>query len=498
MIENKEGSKQNLIKLNIDELIKPDGLERLSVNKKSNENKEYSEISDLELTSINIQEMKLDEEENNYIDSHSYNLINIPVSHTKQNYKSSKKKGKKKRRRLAIDPEEDKYAQHPKKIYSEEEKIKKTIDNSKIFNSYLINNRNDLNILFLKRKIEQSYERDDKSQIFFNVPFYPKEDMFMSRLLTQNNGFLYNMNRNSQYNMQNKVGMIPIRNINYQNGARYMNNINSNINNMNNNAIKPNSNENIKNLNNDSIKLKTNINLGNNNSNKLTSNINLGVTNNSIKINSNINLGINKSTKKNILHNKTSNNNMTNRNIIINNINQMNKNNYRNNKAIGANYSNNNISSNTKSNAAKPILDTSLLKDSNINHNYLTAIKTEGTNIIKKDLLFSSKTFNSKNISYNNQKNSNNEKDSINDNNLNKNININRNDDEYCKNEGKELDKIKKEENKNESKEFDKKNKNLENLENKNKIKTHGPIRIIDLGVKKNIKEKNYKDKKEN
>ena len=45
-------------------------------------------------------------------------------------------------------------------------------------------------MLFLKRKIEQNYEREDKSQIFFNVPFFPKEDMFLGGQLIKNNGFL--------------------------------------------------------------------------------------------------------------------------------------------------------------------------------------------------------------------------------------------------------------------------------------------------------------------
>ena len=499
MIENKEGS-QNLIKLNIDELIKPDGPERLSVTEKSNENKEYSEISKPEFSSINNLGIKLDEEENNNIDSHSNNLINTPVSQTKQNCKSSQKKAKNRRSRLAIDPEEDNCTQHPKKVYTEEEKIKKAIENSINFNSYLINNRNALNMLFLKRKIEQNYEREDKSQIFFNVPFFPKEDMFLGGQLIKNNGFLYNMNRNSQYNMQNKVGIIQSRNINYQNGLRYINNINNNINNIHNNAIKTNNNVNINNINNNSIKKNSNINLGNNSSNKPNSNINLGVNNKSIKINSNINLGTNNN--KNNINNKTNNNNMTNNNSNINNVNQtnkiinnqMDKNNNSSSNDIVANNSNNNISINTTSNPLKPILDTSLLNNSNINHNNLLSInKTEGTTV-KKSLLFALKTSNYINNSINNKANSNNEKDAINDNNKNKNINRNNNE-ELNKNEGKELDKNKKEENKNENQELEKKK---EDLENKNNIKTAKPIRVIDLGVKKNIKEKNDKDKQEN
>ena len=56
-----------------------------------------------------------------------------------------------------------------------------------------MNKRKELNTHFLKTKIEQSYERDDKLQIFFNVPFLPKEEMVMPWQLAQNNSNLYNL-----------------------------------------------------------------------------------------------------------------------------------------------------------------------------------------------------------------------------------------------------------------------------------------------------------------
>jgi len=74
------------------------------------------------------------EEEMNNMDSHS-NIMNTPLSQSKQNYKSSKKKNKSRRSRLTIDPEEDFCVQHSRKVYTEEEKIKKAIDNSIYFNS---------------------------------------------------------------------------------------------------------------------------------------------------------------------------------------------------------------------------------------------------------------------------------------------------------------------------------------------------------------------------
>ena len=252
MIENNTGQLNTLIKLDIGDLIQDN-------SENNNENKENSEISNRYSSSINKTELKLDEEENN-------NISSTPKENIKPNIKSTskntQKKAKSRRSRLAIDPQEEIISQHPRKIYTEEEKIKKANHNSIYYNFDLINKRKDLNIHFLKRKIEQSYERDDKLQVFFNVPFFPKEEMFMSWQLTQNNGYLYNLNRNAQYN---KMGMMQNRNINYQNNMRYMNNINNNIkNNIGNmNNIKnfpPNSmNVNINNLQNNIKNINNNI-----------------------------------------------------------------------------------------------------------------------------------------------------------------------------------------------------------------------------------------------
>ena len=444
MTENKEGSRPNLIKLNIDELIKPDGPERLSVNEKSNDNKENSDNSKPEFSSINNQDIKLDEEEEgNNMDSHS-NIMNTPLSQSKQNYKSSKKKNKSRRSRLTIDPEEDFCVQHSRKVYTEEEKIKKAIDNSIYFNSRLISNRNDLNIHFLKRKIEQNFEREDKLQVFFNVPFYPKEDMFLNGRMTQNNAYLYNMNRNSQYNMQNKVGMIPNRNLNYQNNVRYLNN----------NGIKPNSNINLSNNVNNN-----NNNINNNSKNNSNNNMNNNINN---KINSNINLGqINPNNMNNNHINTNKNNN------INNNENQMNKNI---NNQINKINLNNNASYPPK--VSKPILDTSLYKNTNNNLN-ISSNKNEGNNTTKKNgILFALKT--------DNHANNNNFNNSIKNN-----CNIEINSENKDKKEGNNI---------NENKELNIKKEEKKNVENEGAP----PARIIDLGVKKIPKEKSDKDKKEN
>ena len=452
MIEKKEGSRQNLIKLNIDEIIKPDGPERLTPTENSNDIKDKSEFSQKEFSSLNNPELKLDEEENNNNDSHSNtNFMNMTISQTKKNHKISQKKTKIRRSRLTIDPNEDFCVQHSRKIYTEEEKIKKAIDNSLYFNSNVINHRNDLNIHFLKRKIEQNFEREDKLQIFFNVPFFPKEDMFNGRQLALNNAYLYNMNRNNQYNMQNNK-MIPNRNPNYQNNRYINNNLNHNNNVNNHNNLKPNS----------------GINLGkpNNTGNNITNNKNANNANNN-KINSNINLGnnLNKpTTNNNAINNK---NTVPNNNAADDNTDKSNK--TVNNKNQSAKDSNNQINnnSNTKNNSDNQkvsisILDSSLIKEGNNNNLTNGVNKVEGNNAVKKNgLLFALKTNNPQNINLRN--NINNEKELTNDNkNIFKQVN----------NDNKEM-------------------KNTENINN-----SQNSNRFIDLGAKKLQKEKS--DKKEN
>ena len=193
-------------------------------NNENNDNKENSEnfnISNRDISSKNNPEIKLEENEQNNIKSSS------TKNNLKVNNKNAAKKSKSRRSRLTIDPQEESTPPHPRKIYTEEEKLKKANENTAYFNWDLINKRNEMNIHFLKRKIEQSYERDDKLQVFFNVPFFPREEMFMPWQLAHNNNYLHNLNRNAQYN---KMGVMPNRNINYPNTMRYANNpINNNM-----------------------------------------------------------------------------------------------------------------------------------------------------------------------------------------------------------------------------------------------------------------------------
>ena len=183
-----------------------------------------------------------------------------------------------------------------------------------------------MNVHFLKRKIEQSYERDDKLQVFFNVPFFPREEMFMPWQLAHNNNYLHNLNRNAQYN---KMGVMPNRNINYPNTMRYANNP------INNNMIKNN-----------------NINVGNmsiNNNLKNYGQTNYPGINNNNNNQANIKNPNNLTQMPKTQNNIPNTNNKLNQSSAIQNTNNI--------PTI-----NNNIQNQKPQ---KPILDTSLLKDQN-------------------------------------------------------------------------------------------------------------------------------------
>ena len=150
MLQNNPGQINTLIKLDIGGL----NFENPSESNDNKENSENYNNSNKDYSSINNPELKLDEDEQNDL-----------RENMKINQKVNNKKSKSRRSRLAIDPQEESTPQHPKKIYTEEEKIKKANENSIYYNWYLMNKRNELNKHFLKRKIEQSYERDDKLQV---------------------------------------------------------------------------------------------------------------------------------------------------------------------------------------------------------------------------------------------------------------------------------------------------------------------------------------------
>lgn len=266
MIENVKET-GNLIKLNIDEVMTPDGSAGLSLS----DNKEISEISHHENSFSQINQNQTSEiknEEN--LEEGNENQFESHIDLIKVNGKSTKKKTNR-RSRLIISDEENS-TQHPKKIYSEEEKMQKALESAVYFNICLSNNRNDLDIHFLKRKIEHSYEREDKSQIFFNVPFYPKEEMFGSKQYINNipppqQQQQYNnsnMNRLNQYNQKPGINNVLNKIVNYQGkNERFINtnssnNNNINCNNTNNVNSINNSNTNVSNSNNENSKNNNN------------------------------------------------------------------------------------------------------------------------------------------------------------------------------------------------------------------------------------------------
>ena len=332
-----------IIKFDLRDLNQENQTESIE-NNDNNDNKENSEnfnTSNRDISSFNNPEIKLEESEQNNSKS------NINKNNSKATNKNAAKKSKNRRSRLTIDPHEESPPPHPRKIYTEEEKLKKANENTAYFNWDLINKRNEMNIHFLKRKIEQSYERDDKLQVFFNVPFFPREEMFLPWQLPHNNNYLHNLNRNAQYN---KMGGMPNRNMNYPNNMRYPNN------NINNNMIK-NSNANIGNMNiNNNLKNYGQTNYQTNNYNN-NSNIQANIKNPN-------NLSQLSKTQNNILNPS----NKINQASTINNINNPNLlNNMQNPKP------------------AKPILDTSLLKDSNNKYNLVNKIDS---NNLRKNPLF--------------------------------------------------------------------------------------------------------------
>ena len=304
----------------------------------NNENKENSDnynTSNRDISSSNNPEIKLEEEEQNILKSP------LAKNNLKANNKNVAKKSKSRRSRLAIDPQEESTPPKPKKIYTEEEKLKKANENTAYFNWDLINKRNEMNIHFLKRKIEQSYERDDKLQVFFNVPFFPKEEMFMHWQLAHNNNYLHNLNRNAQYN---KMGGMPNRNMNYPNNMRYPNN---------NNNINKNNNSGMGNMNN---------------------NMKAYPQNNYSTINNNNNPQANIKNPNNLSQLSKTQNNILNPSNKINQASTIN------------NINNPNLLNNMQNpKPAKPILDTSLLKDSNNKYNLVNKIDS---NNLRKNPLF--------------------------------------------------------------------------------------------------------------
>lgn len=88
------------------------------------------------------------------------------------------KKKKQRRSRLIMSEDSDSVPEHRKEIYEGEAKLEKSIESAVLYNTYINTTRYQLSKHFLKRKIKQNFEREDKNLMFFNVKFLPKPEMF--------------------------------------------------------------------------------------------------------------------------------------------------------------------------------------------------------------------------------------------------------------------------------------------------------------------------------
>jgi len=81
--------------------------------------------------------------------------------------------------KLIVEADEEIYAPKAQKIKTrEEEKLENIFESASFFNENILKNRVVLNKEFLKMKLESSCLRENKLNVFFNVPFFPKAEMF--------------------------------------------------------------------------------------------------------------------------------------------------------------------------------------------------------------------------------------------------------------------------------------------------------------------------------
>ena len=94
------------------------------------------------------------------------------------NNSNQTKKKKQRRSRLIMSEDSDSVPEHRKEIYEGEAKLEKSYESAVLYNTYINTTRYQLSKHFLKRKIKQNFEREDKNLMFFNVKFLPKPEMF--------------------------------------------------------------------------------------------------------------------------------------------------------------------------------------------------------------------------------------------------------------------------------------------------------------------------------
>lgn len=108
------------------------------------------------------------------------------------------KKKKQRRSRLIMSEESDSIPEHKKEIYEGEAKIEKSLESASLFNNYINTQRAQLAKHFLKRKIKQNFEREDKHPVFFNVKFLPKQEMFVQSPVVTNSAQIQQQRANKQ------------------------------------------------------------------------------------------------------------------------------------------------------------------------------------------------------------------------------------------------------------------------------------------------------------
>ena len=132
---------------------------------------------------------------------------------------------KKKNNKLIIETEEEIYSSpYNKEKMDEEEKLNEIYECANYFNKNMLKSRIALNKEFLKKKLEFNFLREDKSQIFFNVPFFPRSEMFSNEQLyikTNKNKFKLNNVISNENNQNNNTSNNTIINNDNKNNNKF-------------------------------------------------------------------------------------------------------------------------------------------------------------------------------------------------------------------------------------------------------------------------------------
>ena len=185
--------KTNKITVSLEGIDMPYDNNQLNEDDSGNESKSKRAISAYE---NNVSKKGKNSKVNNNLTQNQLSMLN--------------KKKKQRRSRLIMSEESDSIPEHRKEIYEGEAKIEKSLESASLFNNYINTKRSQLAKHFLKRKIKQNFEREDKHPVFFNVKFLPKQEMFAQSQIVPTN---------SQMQQQQRVN----KQVPYQQGRPMMN-----------------------------------------------------------------------------------------------------------------------------------------------------------------------------------------------------------------------------------------------------------------------------------